>query len=75
MRHKNSEFQLLKFLTLIAIKKYSVRQIAVRMNCTERTIYRRVTYAEEAGFCVDTDFKGKLFINKDVVPPFVKVFL
>jgi predicted transcriptional regulator len=71
MKHAS---QIVKFLNLAAAEKCTVRQMASELGVCDRTVYRFIIGMEEAGFIIDSKIpSGKLFINKDNVPPFVKI--
>lgn len=67
------EIDLLKFLNLVAEERRTVAELAQAMSCTTRTIYRRVNYAIEAGFEIDTKpVSGIVFLDTTVIPPLIK---
>lgn len=57
--------RLLKLFQIIAVLKsahLSIKELALRFDSSERTIYRYLSLLEEANFLVEQDFRNKYFI-------------
>lgn len=52
----------LKLISMLSTKRMTIKEIAGRVNKSERTIYRYLALFENVGFCMDKDFTGKYFI-------------
>lgn len=67
--------KILRVFTLmnaIAEGKYTVGQLADKLSCDPRTVYRYFVLLEEIGFCVDQDNRGRYFMCTTALPEFLK---
>lgn len=76
MSTQNAVVRFFEFLSQIIRKEQTVRQIAAEMAIHERSIYRYINRARDAGFDITINpWNGKVCLDKTRLPRFINEFI